>query len=61
MKKGKVYVPKDEELRAEVIQLHHDDVLAIGQWGMMEDSGVGNKELLIARSYKGCGKICRRV
>ena len=24
LKKGKVYVPKDEELRAEVIQLHHD-------------------------------------
>ena len=23
-KKGKVYVPKDEELRAEVIRLHHD-------------------------------------
>ena len=24
LKKGKVYVPKDEELRAEIIQLHHD-------------------------------------
>ena len=24
LKEGKVYVPKDEELRAEVIQLHHD-------------------------------------
>ena len=24
MKEGKVYIPKDEELRAEVIQLHHD-------------------------------------
>ena len=23
LKKGKVYVPKDEELRAEIIQLHH--------------------------------------
>ena len=24
LKEGKVYVPKDKELRAEVIQLHHD-------------------------------------
>ena len=24
LKKGKIYVPKDEELRAEVVQLHHD-------------------------------------
>ena len=32
LKEGKVYVPKDEELRAEVIQLHHD-VLAVGHGG----------------------------
>ena len=24
LKEGKVYVPKDEELRVEIIQLHHD-------------------------------------
>jgi len=24
LKNGKVYVPKDKELRAEVIRLHHD-------------------------------------
>ena len=24
LKEGKVYVPKDEELRVEVIRLHHD-------------------------------------
>ncbi len=38
LKEGKVYVPKDEELRAEVIQLHHD-VLAAGherRWKMGE-------------------------
>jgi len=29
LKEGKVYIPKDEELRAEVIQLHHD-ILAAG-------------------------------
>ena len=32
LKEGKVYVPKDEELRVEVIQLHHD-VLAVGHGG----------------------------
>ena len=31
-KKGKVYVPKDEVLRAEIIQLHHD-VLVTGYKG----------------------------
>jgi len=29
LKKGKIYVPKNEELRIEIIQLHHD-VLAVG-------------------------------
>ena len=28
LKKGKVYVPKDEELRTEIIQLHHDVLMA---------------------------------
>ena len=32
LKEGKVYVPKDEELRAEVIRLHHD-VLTVGHRG----------------------------
>ena len=32
LKEGKVYIPKDEELRAAVIQLHHD-VLAAGYGG----------------------------
>ena len=32
LKEGKVYVPKDEELRAEVIRLHYD-VLAAGHGG----------------------------
>ena len=38
MKEGKIYVPKDEELRAEVIRLHHD-VPAAGhgeRWKMVE-------------------------
>ena len=44
IKEGKVYVPKDEELRAEIIHLHHD-VLAAGhreQWKMVE---------LVTRNY----------
>ena len=32
LKEGKVYVPKDEKLRAEVIRLHHDR-LAVGHGG----------------------------
>ena len=38
LKKGKVYVPKDEELRAEVIQLHHDIPAAGygGRWKTVE-------------------------
>ena len=32
LKEGKMYVPKDEELRAEIIQLHHD-VLTAGHSG----------------------------
>ena len=38
LKKGKVYVLKDEELRAEVIQLHHDIPAAGhgGRWKMVE-------------------------
>ena len=44
LKEGKVYVPKDEELRVEVIRLHHD-VLAAGhgeRWKMVE---------LVTRNY----------
>ena len=28
LKERKVYVPKDEELRSEIIQLHHDVLVA---------------------------------
>ena len=37
-KEGKVYVPKDDKLRAEIIRLHHD--MPVGghgeQWKMVE-------------------------
>jgi len=32
LKEGKVYMPKDKELRMEIIQLYHD-ILAIGYRG----------------------------
>ena len=66
IKEGKIYVPKDEELRAEIIQLHHD-VLAVehgGRWKTVE---------LVTRNYwwpgvtrdveryvKGCD-LCQRI
>ena len=44
LKKRKVYVPKDEELRIEIIQLHHDVLVARhrGKWKMTE---------LVTRNY----------
>ncbi len=51
IKEGKIYVLKDMELRAEIIWLHHD-VLVAGSWRTMEDCRVGDKELLVARSNK---------
>jgi len=37
-KEGKVYMPKDEKLRAEIIRLHHDTLIGEhgGQWKMIE-------------------------
>jgi len=37
-KEGKVYVPKDDKLRAEIIRLHHDMPVEEygGQWKMVE-------------------------
>ena len=37
---GKVYVPKDEKLRAEVIWLHHDT--SRRAWRTVEDDRVGH-------------------
>jgi len=44
LKEGKVYIPKDEELRAEVIWLHHDALTAGhgGRWKTVE---------LVTRNY----------
>jgi len=44
LKEGRVYVPKDEKLRVEIIQLHHDMPIAGhgGQWKTVE---------LVTRNY----------
>ena len=44
LKEGRVYVPKNEKLRVEIIQLHHDIPIAghEGQWKMVE---------LVTRNY----------
>jgi len=44
LKEGKIYIPKDVELRAEIIWLHHDVLVAGhgGQWKMVE---------LVTRNY----------
>ena len=44
VKEGKIYVPKDRELRAEIIQLHHD-VLVAGHGGQWKT------EELVTRNY----------
>jgi len=38
LKKGKVYVPKDEALRVEIVRLHHDMPIGEhgGQWKIAE-------------------------
>jgi len=66
LKERKVYIPKDEKLRVEIIQLHHDMLIAEhgGQWKMVE---------LVTRNYwwpgvtkevkqyvKGCDQ-CQRM
>jgi len=54
LKKGKVYVPKDEELRMEIIQLNHDTPVARyrERWKTME---------LVARSNERHEEICGRM
>jgi len=54
LKEEKVYVPKDEELRTEIIRLHHDVPMARhgGKWKTVE---------LVARSDKRSREICGRV
>ena len=40
-KEGKVYVPKDEKLRTEIVRLYHDTPIG-GHGGAVEDGRTGN-------------------
>ena len=53
-KEKKVYVSKDNALRAEIIRLHYNTPVGGhgGQWKIVE---------LVARNNKRGEKICRRV
>ena len=57
LKEGKVYMPKDEELRAEIIQLHHD-VPAAGYGGRWKIVELVTRNYWVARSNQRGGKIC---
>jgi len=66
LKEGKVYVPKDEELRAEVIQLHHD-VLAVGHGGKWKTVELVMRNYWwpgiirdVGKYVKGCD-LCQRI
>ena len=47
-REGKVYVPKDDILRAEIIRLHHNTPVG-GHWRTVENGRVGHLKLLVAR------------
>ena len=66
LKEGKVYVPKDEELRAEVIQLYHD-VLTVGHGGRWKTVELVTRnywwpEVMrdVGRYVEGCN-LCQRM
>ena len=66
IKEGKVYVPKDEELRAEIIHLYHD-VLAAGHGGQWKTVELVTRNYWwpgvtrdIGRYVEGCD-LCQRI
>ena len=66
LKEGKVYVPKDEELRVEVIWLHHD-VLAAGHGGRWKTVELVTRNYWwpgvtrdVGKYVKGCN-LCQRM
>jgi len=66
LKKGKVYVLKDEELRAEVVRLHHD-VLAVGHGGRWKTVELVTRNYWwpgitkdVGRYVEGCN-LCQRM
>ena len=66
MKEGKIYVPKEEELRAEIIQLHHD-VPAVGHGGRWKTVELVTRNYWwlgvmrdVGRYVEGCD-LCQRI
>ena len=66
MKEGKVYMPKDEELRAEVIRWHHD-VPAAGHGGRWKTVELVTRNYWwlgvtrdVGRYVEGCD-VCQRM
>ena len=66
LKEGKIYVPKDGELRAEIIQLHYD-VLAAGHGGQWKITELVTRNYWwpgvtrdVGRYVKGCD-LCQRI
>jgi len=55
--RGKVYVPKDEELRKEITRLHHNTSISGTSW-TLEDAGACNEKLLVARDIKIRVEVC---
>ena len=66
LKEGKVYIPKDEELRAEVIRLHHD-IPAVGYGGQQKMIELMTRNYWwpevtrdVGRYVEGCD-LCQRM
>ena len=66
LKEGKVYVPRDEELRAEVIQLHHD-IPATGHGGQWKTVKLVTRNYWwpgvtrdVGKYVEGCD-LCQRI
>ena len=66
LKEGKVYMPKDEELRAEVIRLHHD-IPVVGYGGRWKTVELVTRNYWwlgvtrdVGRYVEGCG-LCQRM
>ena len=66
LKERKVYIPKDKELRAEVIQLHHD-ISAVGHGGQQKMMELVTRNYWwpgvmrdVGRYIKGCD-LCQRM
>ena len=59
LKEGKIYVPKEEELRVEIIQLHHD-VLVVGHKGRWKTTELVMRNYWWPRVTKDIGKYVDR-